>query len=1001
MKHCYRLALLTLLFLAGITAIVEAGHKAGAGNISWECVGKDSFEVDISVYKECPSSVDPNPGLNVDCKSSGSIGNITTQQIGSSDVTDITPSCDSICTACSSSSCNVQSGYEKHTITYLVDLNNTNCCKVRFSYSGFRSGGGLNCGNIYVASWFNYCQAPRDNAPEFKSPPLNVICKKRGVNRNLRAYDPDTTANGNLRDSVAFELAPPRETATSNCSYSTQKYSYKKPLQFQGFPNAGIPYPYGFHLDEESGQLKFVPQKQEITTLSYKVKEYRDTNNNGKKELIGEVYREYQLSVINCKNNSNPSVRGPECNANFTKAAVCAGDTADLTFCTNDPNSGDTVSVEFNRGMLPDTAKWSVKNPDSLLPTGKLQWIPKPKDVRKKPYKFTIGVKDDHCPLNGRSTKQYEIKVNPALTADYKVEPLQCGRFRLKAKATTNENADLTWDGKGGIHSEKDTFVHQFHKPGKHPFTLTVETKHCRQVYKDTIDVKPFLRVKMGTDTTVCKGSNITLGDTAIDNQGKVTYKWQDGVTGDSVRTFKQMLRDTLLTLRVKDRNCSYVDSVQVQVQEQPKIDLGADTQRVCESDSLRLQVNGSLAAYSWNTGDTNFYVYGDSKRLYTVTASDTLGCSTTDSVQLQTLRADTITRIDTSCHSYTWPVTGKTYHAGDSVIVSKQNTAFCDSTATHRLYLTILKRSQNTIRTEVCNSYTVPSGDTTYKQSGMYTDTLHNNAGCDSILNIQLTVNQSESHTDSVKRCKRYTWPVTGKNYMRSGVYSDTFSNRHDCDSVRKLVLTIKEHKTETLNPVVCDSYTVPSGDETYNSSGTYMDTLATGGICDSLLTINLNVQTFDTGIRKDGTTLISQDTSADHQWLDCNAGYAPVNGATSRRFSPDSNRSYAVKLSENDCADTSACYEVKSVGIVSNELGESLKVFPNPTEQTVTVELGERYKQIQTVLRNSKGKTLYSSSFSESRRFELQLEGSAGYYFLEIRTANGKIARVKLLKD
>lgn len=47
----------------------------------------------------------------------------------------------------------------------------------------------------------------------------------------------------------------------------------------------------------------------------------------------------------------------------------------------------------------------------------------------------------------------------------------------------------------------------------------------------------------------------------------------------------------------------------------------------------------------------------------------------------------------------------------------------------------------------------------------------------------------------------------------------------------------------TSTIAVSNCNSYTVPSGDETYTASGTYSDTIPNAALCDSIITINLTI--------------------------------------------------------------------------------------------------------------------------------------------------------------
>ena len=113
---------------------------------------------------------------------------------------------------------------------------------------------------------------------------------------------------------------------------------------------------------------------------------------------------------------------------------------------------------------------------------------------------------------------------------------------------------------------------------------------------------------------------------------------------------------------------------------------------------------------------------------------------------------------------------------------------------------------SQDTIT--ACDSYTWIDGviytlsDTTAK------DTLVNAAGCDSIVSLFLTINNSTSAIDTITACDSYTW-IDGVTYTSSDTTAkDTLVNAAGCDSIVSLNLTINYTKTSTDTVVANDSY-------------------------------------------------------------------------------------------------------------------------------------------------------------------------------------------------
>ena len=115
-----------------------------------------------------------------------------------------------------------------------------------------------------------------------------------------------------------------------------------------------------------------------------------------------------------------------------------------------------------------------------------------------------------------------------------------------------------------------------------------------------------------------------------------------------------------------------------------------------------------------------------------------------------------------------------------------------------------------------------------------------------------------------------------------------------------------------------------------------TYTYTDANGCVNEATETVIVNVVP-DVAVTLSGTTLTVTQTSAAYQWIDCENN--PIAGATNQSFTATVNGDYAVIIeNEYGCADTSACYNINTVGIKSLEQNE-WSMYPNPSAGNIHI--------------------------------------------------------------
>jgi hypothetical protein len=350
-------------------------------------------------------------------------------------------------------------------------------------------------------------------------------------------------------------------------------------------------------------------------------------------------------------------------------------------------------------------------------------------------------------------------------------------------------------------------------------------------------------------------------------------------------------------------------------------------------------------------------------------------------------------------CDSFTWAANNQTYTSSGFYVDTLVNAEGCDSLLV--LDLTIHPSSTSFEAVSACESYTWPVNNQTYTSSGLYVDTLQSVNGCDSVLNLDLTINTGSIGADTITACDSYTWAANNQTYTSSGIYADTLVNASGCDSLATLYLTLNPSSSSFDTISACVSYTWPVNNQTYTASGTYIDTLINAIGCDSVLSLELDISPVDTAVTRSGLTLTANAVNADFQWVDCGDFFAPIPGETGSSFTVTANGSYAVIVDQNACTDTSGCIEILNVGIFEDNFGQEIALFPNPTNGRLVLQLGNEYRLIETRQRNTLGQELKRETFHSRSQIEMELVGAPGIYWLEIRADNTRKAVLKVLKE
>jgi uncharacterized delta-60 repeat protein/uncharacterized repeat protein (TIGR01451 family) len=228
------------------------------------------------------------------------------------------------------------------------------------------------------------------------------------------------------------------------------------------------------------------------------------------------------------------------------------------------------------------------------------------------------------------------------------------------------------------------------------------------------------------------------------------------------------------------------------------------------------------------------------------------------------------------------------------------------------------------------------------------------------------------------------------GVVYSKSGWYYQTIN-----DTLYTISATINKSITNQ-NIQVCNQYEF--GGELLTSSGVYYDTLTNVLGCDSVIILNLAIETVDKNIQLSGDYLTANESNATYQWLECSNGYQSIAGANSQTYKAISTGEYAVVITKGTCSDTSACILIDALSIskLSSNAQNTLKVYPNPASNQLTISSKQLAKGEKVEIFNAIGNLILNPSPKEKDFTEVVIDISGlakGIYLVKVGNETAKV--------
>lgn len=404
--------------------------------------------------------------------------------------------------------------------------------------------------------------------------------------------------------------------------------------------------------------------------------------------------------------------------------------------------------------------------------------------------------------------------------------------------------------------------------------------------------------------------------------------------------------------------------------------------------------------------GDSLFA--GGSYQTTAGTYQDTLrtiwGCDSVRTLIVQVLPPAASTFSDTLCDGESLSFFTQTLTVSGTYRDSSLNSSMgCDSIIS--LDLTVHPTFMQPVAGAICPGDSFLFGGQQLGAAGTYQDTLLTINGCDSVLSLTLSLQPTFQQPLSALICPGDSFAFGGQMIGAAGTYLDTLATVNGCDSILELQLTLGNAYTFVDSVTICETDSFQVGGSYVSTPGWYTDSLLSMTGCDSLYQTWLTVESqpqagMDTSVVQCDTLpplnlfdFLSGSPTRSGVWTDLNNSGQLTDSLFAVSAADTGAYRFEYSVAGTFCPTAQTTVTITVIGCDEIEGRDrevaGIRVYPNPARDFLVLETqpGTTLPD-QVLVWNAWGQLILDLPVTTSRKDISTVTWPAGMYTLAVRT-------------